>query len=155
MSGGSAASGGSADGRREYPSRPLIGIGIIVLKPGAVLLVRRGQAPAQGEWSLPGGAQELGETAEEAARRELQEETGLAVGPLTLVGHFDSIHRASDGRIRFHYTILDFGARYSGGEAWPGSDVSELAWAAETDLARFSLRPQATAMIARTRALLG
>lgn len=155
--GWSAAGGGSAaaDGRREYPARPLIGIGIIVLKPNAALLVRRGRAPAAGEWSLPGGAQELGETAEEAARRELAEETGLAVGPLTLVGYFDSIHRAVDGRIRFHYTILDFGARYTEGEPRPGSDVSELVWAAEVDLQRFSLRPQAIAMIARARALLG
>jgi len=142
------------DGRREYPSRPLIGIGIIVLKPEAVLLVRRGRAPAAGEWSLPGGAQELGETAEEAARRELAEETGLEVGPLSLVGYFDSIHRGADGRIRFHYTILDFGAWYTGGEPGAGSDVLELAWAAEGDLGQYSLRPQAMAMIARARALL-
>lgn len=143
-----------AEGGREYPARPLIGIGIIVLKPDAVLLARRGRPPGLGEWSLPGGAQELGETAEEAARRELAEETSLTVGPLSLVGHFDSIHRAADGRIRFHYTILDFGARFSGGEPRPGSDVSELLWAPDADLAQFSLRPQAIAMIARARSLL-
>lgn len=140
---------------REYPSRPLVGIGIIVLRPGAVLLVRRGHAPAAGEWSLPGGAQELGETAEEAARRELMEETGLSVGPLTLVGHFDSIHRAPDGRIRFHYTILDFAAPYGDGEARAGSDVAELLWAREGELSAFALKPVATAMISRARALIG
>lgn len=153
--GTSATSGVTEGERREYPSRPLIGIGVIVLKPAQVLLARRGHAPSEGAWSLPGGAQELGETAEEAARRELLEETGLAVGALSLVGYFDSIHRAADQRVRFHYTILDFGARYAGGEPCSGSDVLELAWVADADLARFSLHPQATALIARARALLG
>jgi 8-oxo-dGTP diphosphatase len=140
---------------REYPTRPLVGIGIIVLQPGSVLLVRRGRPPALGEWSLPGGAQELGETAEEAARRELAEETGLAVGPLTLVGHFDSIHRDPDGRVRFHYTILDFAACYASGDARPGSDVTGFAWGNVADLGGFSLRPWVLAMIARARARLG
>lgn len=138
---------------REYPVRPVVGIGVIVLRSDAVLLVRRGQAPALGEWSLPGGAQELGETAEEGARRELAEETGLAVGQLHLVGHFDSIHRDAEGRIRFHYTILDFAAAYTSGEAHAGSDVAELVWAPDADLARFRLRPQALAMIARAQGL--
>lgn len=158
MSGPPASTGSSGtrpgDGR-EYPSRPLVGVGIIVLKPASVLLVRRGHAPSQGQWIFPGGAQELGETAEEAARRELLEETGLAVGPLSLVGYFDSIHRAADRRIQFHYTILDFGARYAGGEPCSSSDALELAWVAEADLARFSLHPQAMAMIGRARTLLG
>ena len=77
---------------REYPARPLVGIGIIVLRADAVLLVRRGRPPSEGKWSLPGGAQKLGETAEAAARRELFEETGLQVGALRLVAHADSIH---------------------------------------------------------------
>ncbi len=138
---------------REYPVRPVVGIGVIVLRAEAVLLVRRGQAPGLGEWSLPGGAQELGETAEEAARRELAEETGLTVGTLRLVGHFDSIHRDAEGRIRFHYTILDFTAAYRSGEARAGSDVAELAWAPNADLAPFRLRPQALAMIVRAQGL--
>ena len=144
---------GDAAGR-EYPVRPVVGIGIIVLRRDAVLLVRRGRAPARGEWSLPGGAQELGETAEEAARRELAEETGLTVGALRLVGHFDSIHRDEGGRIRFHYTILDFAADYVSGEARAGSDVAELIWAPDGGLAPFGLRPQALAMSARARAML-
>ena len=136
---------------REYPTRPIVGVGVIVLRPNAVLLVRRGRAPSQGEWSLPGGAQELGETAEEAARRELAEETTLAVGALRLVGHFDSIHRDAQGKIRFHYTILDFAAAYATGEAQPGSDVAELAWAPLANLIPFDLRPPTLAMIARAQ----
>jgi 8-oxo-dGTP diphosphatase len=139
---------------REYPTRPLVGIGVIVLRQGAVLLVRRGQAPAMGEWSLPGGAQELGETVEAAARRELAEETGLTVGDLHLVGYFDSIHHDEEGRIRFHYTILDFAAAYIAGEARAGSDVGELAWASVDALGPFGLRAQALTMIARASAIL-
>ena len=88
---------------REYPARPIVGIGVVVLRAGAVLLVRRGKAPSLGAWSLPGGAQELGETAEQAARRELFEETGLEVGALALAANVDTIHRDTSGRVQFHY----------------------------------------------------
>jgi ADP-ribose pyrophosphatase YjhB (NUDIX family) len=113
---------------REYPKHPMIGIGIIVLRGEEVLLIKRGRPPAQFAWSLPGGGQELGETAEGAARRELLEETGLEVGKLTLIAHVDSIHRDENKFVQFHYTILDFAALYKGGEARAGDDVLELAW---------------------------
>ncbi len=118
-----------------------------------MLLVRRGSAPALGQWSLPGGAQELGETVEEAARRELREETGLTVGPLTLIAHVDSIHHDPDGRVRFHYTILDFAALWIGGDAVAGDDVSALVWAPFDALADHALWPEAMRVInlARTR----
>ncbi|MDE2240088.1 MAG: NUDIX hydrolase, partial [Rhodospirillales bacterium] len=95
-----------------YPTAPKVGIGIVLLKDDQVLLVRRGKPPGAGQWSLPGGRQELGETAEETARRELFEETGLRCGKLVLAGHADSIHRDAEGKIEFHYTILDFASRY-------------------------------------------
>ena len=114
---------------REYPDRPLVGVGVAVLRGPAVLLVRRARPPAQGAWSLPGGAQRLGETAEAAARREQLEETGLAVGALHLAGHVDSIHRDPDGRIQYHYTILDFCAAYAGGDARADGDAASVAWA--------------------------
>lgn len=139
---------------REYPGRPIIGIGIVVLRPDAVLLVRRGSAPAQGQWSLPGGAQELGETVEEATRRELREETGLTVGPLTLIAHVDSIHHDPDGRVRFHYTILDFAAVWIGGDAVAGDDVSALVWAPFDALADHALWPEAMRVIELARARL-
>lgn len=139
---------------REYPPRPIVGIGIAVLKPGAVLLVRRGRAPALGAWSLPGGAQKLGETAEQAARRELMEETGLAVDELLLAANVDSIHRDADGQVQFHYTILDFAARWRGGEAMAASDVSDIAWAPLDRLDDYELWSEARRVIALARRLL-
>jgi 8-oxo-dGTP diphosphatase len=144
---------------REYPSRPIVGIGIVVLRPTVglpeVLLVRRGKPPNIGSWSLPGGAQELGETAEQAARRELDEETGLAVGTLHLAANVDSIHRDPDGRVHYHYTIIDFAARWNGGVARPGSDVSEVTWAPLDRLDDFSLWTEAHRVIAIARGLVG
>ncbi len=140
---------------REYPARPIVGIGVAVLRPGEVLLVRRGQPPNVGAWSLPGGGQELGETAEAAARRELMEETGLAVGPLHLAANVDSIHRDADGRIRYHYTILDFAARWDGGEARAGGDITETAWAAFDQFDRYALWSEARRVIRIARGLLG
>ena len=90
---------------REYPDRPWVGIGCIVFREEAVLLVRRGKPPRIGQWSLPGGAQHVGEKAEEAARRELREETSIEVGPLALAYVFDAINQDEDGRARYHYTI--------------------------------------------------
>ncbi len=138
---------------REYPARPLVGIGIVVLRDDAVLLVRRGRPPAEGAWSLPGGAQELGETAEAAARRELAEETGLSVGPLRLAAHVDSIHRDADGRVQYHYTILDFAARYAGGTARAGGDVAAVAWAAFDRFDEFDLWDEARRVIGLARLL--
>ena len=132
---------------REYPSRPLVGIGIIVLRPDAVLLVRRGRAPALGAWSLPGGAQELGETAEEAARRELLEETGLKVGPLTLVANVDSIHRDASERVQWHYTILDFAAAWVSGEPKAGADATCAVFAPLAELQDYSLWTEAHRVI--------
>ncbi len=138
---------------REYPARPLVGIGVVLLKPpsgdapGTVLLVRRGKPPAMGRWSLPGGAQELGETAEHAARRELLEETGLATGPLVLAANVDSIHRDAEGRVQFHYTILDFAGLWQDGDPVAGSDVTEAVFAPLDDLGRFDLWDEAHRII--------
>lgn len=139
---------------RRYPERPLVGLGIVVLRPGGVLLVRRGAPPAEGLWSLPGGAQELGETAEEGARRELREETGLEVGPLELVGYVDSIHRDVAGQVVYHYTILDFAALWRGDAPRPGSDITDLAWVAFDQFDAFALRAEARRIIARARTAL-
>lgn len=132
----------------SYPTAPKVGIGIVLIRDDQVLLVQRGKPPGVGSWSLPGGKQELGETAEETARRELWEETGLECGPLFLAGHVDSIHRDADGGIEFHYTILDFTARYTGGEAVAGDDVLEVAWAHPDEFETYNLWDEARRIIA-------
>jgi 8-oxo-dGTP diphosphatase len=140
---------------REYPSRPWIGIGIVVIKGDHVLLCRRGKPPSVGSWTLPGGAQDLGETCEAAARRELLEETGLTVGELHFCAHVDTIRRDDTGRIRFHYTILDFAGRWMGGEPVAGSDVSEVQWAPLDALEPYDLWSEAHRIIAIARRLVG
>ena len=141
-------------GSREYPARPLVGIGVVLLKPGAVLLVRRSKPPAADTWSIPGGAQDLGETAEAAARRELLEETGLEAGPLHLVANVDSIHRDSQGRIQYHYTILDFASLWTGGAPRAGDDVTDARFAPFDALAPYALWAEAHRVIALARKAL-
>ena len=141
---------------REYPARPIVGIGIVLLKPPhEVLLIRRGRAPMLGAWGLPGGAQEVGETAEDAARRELLEETGLTVGALTLAGNVDSIDRDAEGRVRYHYTILDFAGLWEGGEPQALSDAAAVTWADFRDLGPYDLWSEAHRIIALARTAFG
>ena len=140
---------------REYPDRPWVGIGCIVFREEAVLLVRRGKPPRIGQWSLPGGAQHVGEKAEEAARRELHEETNIKVGTLALAYVFDAIKQDEDGRARYHYTIIDFAALWLEGEARAGDDVSEVAWALPHELEAYELTEAAHEAIAAARAALG
>ncbi len=139
---------------REYPARPLVGIGIVVLRPSSVLLVRRSRPPAQGAWSLPGGAQRLGETVEQAARRELAEETGLSTGALHLAACADSIHEDADGRIRFHYTILDFCTAWTGSAPVAGGDAGEVTWAALDGLGAYDLWAEIPRVIRLSQAVL-
>lgn len=139
---------------REYPARPLVGLGVVMLRPGAVLLVRRGKPPNVGSWSIPGGAQKLGETAEAGARRELLEETGLHAGRLALAANVDSITRDSAGVVQFHYTILDFAAEWEGGEPQAGGDATEAAWAPLDGLAPYKLWSEAHRVIALAQDVL-
>ena len=139
---------------REYPSRPWIGIGIVVIKSDHVLLCRRGKPPNVGSWTLPGGAQDVGETCEAAARRELLEETGLTVGELHFCAHVDTIRHDEAGRVRFHYTILDFAGRWVAGEPIAGSDVSEVQWAPMDALEPYDLWSEAHRIIAIARRLV-
>lgn len=140
---------------REYSERPIVGVGVVLLRPGAVLLVRRAKPPALGQWSIPGGAQELGETAEQAARRELLEETGLQAGPVTLVANVDSITPGEDGRIRYHYTILDFAAAWQGGNPVAGDDASAARFFEFDELGALGLWSEAHRVIGLARKALG
>lgn len=139
---------------REYPDRPWVGIGCIVFKGDHVLLVRRAKPPRMGQWSLPGGAQHVGERAEDAARRELREEAGIEVGRMALAIVVDAITRDEDGRALYHYTIIDFAAEWLSGEARADDDVSEVTWAAPGELAAYDLTPQTHEAIAAARRAL-
>ncbi len=125
---------------REYPDRPLVGVGVVVFGAGGkVMLVRRGKPPRQGQWSLPGGAQKLGETVFEAAAREVREETGLDVEVLGLVDVVDSIRNDDDGRVHYHYTLVDVFADARDGEPRAGGDAAAAAWFAPADIAKLEL----------------
>jgi len=139
---------------REYPTRPWVGIGVIIFRGEAVLLARRGKAPRMGSWSLPGGAQHLGEGAEACARRELLEETGIEAGTLLLADVIDAISHDPQGRPRFHYTIIDYCGLWAAGEARPGDDVAQTAWALPAELPGYDLTPEALAVIAKAWTLL-
>jgi len=113
---------------RQYPPRPIVGIGVVVWHGDRVLLVRRGKPPRRGQWSLPGGAQQLGETVAEAARREVREEVALEVDLGEIVATLDLIERDPDQRVRYHYTLVDFTAEAAGPALRPGSDAADARW---------------------------
>ena len=119
----------------EYPDAPRLAVGGVVIKDDRVLLVRRGKPPAFGEWAIPGGSVELGETLQQAVKRELREETGITVRAGEICYTFEAVKRDDDGRVRFHYIIIDLTAEYISGEPAPASDVTEAAWLTPGDLA--------------------
>jgi 8-oxo-dGTP diphosphatase len=114
--------------KREYPESPLIGVGAVIVKDDRVLLIRRGQAPLLGEWSLPGGVLECGETLREATIREAREETGLVVETSEMLGVYERVIRAEDGRVRYHYVLIDYLCRPAGGDLKAGSDAADVRW---------------------------
>jgi 8-oxo-dGTP diphosphatase len=113
---------------REYPVRPIIGVGVVVWHDERVLLVRRGKPPRVGHWSLPGGAQRLGETIAEAARREIKEEAGLELALGDVIATVDLIERDQQGRIRYHYTLIDFVGEATSLELHAGGDAADARW---------------------------
>ncbi|MDB5413746.1 MAG: phosphohydrolase [Rubritepida sp.] len=136
---------------REYPDRPWVGIGVVLFRGEQVLLVQRGKPPRVGSWSLPGGAQHLGETTQQAARRELLEETGLEAGPLILADVIDAVSLDAGGKARYHYTIIDYCGHWAAGEALAGDDVSAVAWAVPAELAGYELTQAALDVIELSR----
>ena len=125
--------------KREYPDRPYVGVGVIVFRDKEVLLVQRNKEPNKGQWSIPGGSQLLGETASAAAQRELLEATGVKVDRLLLVDVVDSIIPDVEGKIKYHYTLVDYMGQWQSGESRPGDDAKEVRWVRLNELSSYSL----------------
>jgi len=138
---------------REYPDRPIIGIGVIVFRGEDVLLIRRSKPPNKGGISLPGGGQDLGETVRQAAAREVMEETGLEVEVTHLVDVVDAIRGDTAGRIKFHYTLVDFAAEWRSGEAMAGSDAEEAFWVPIDEIGGLGLWTETERVIRKAAAL--
>lgn len=132
---------------REYPERPIVGVGGVVVSNQRALLVRRGKPPLEGKWSIPGGMLEIGETLQEGVRRELAEETGMEVRVLGMIEVFERISLDDSGRTKYHFVVLDYLCEAIGGGARAGSDAHDVAWAAESELAQYNLEPAANRVI--------
>lgn len=140
---------------REYPDRPFIGVGVVIVKDGRVVLIRRGHAPAQGEWSIPGGAMELGETVRAAAVREAREETALEIEPGELLGVFDRVLRDESNRTRYHFVLIDFLAKPIGGELRAGEDAAEARWCNQEEIESLQMAEDTLAVIRKALKLAG
>ncbi len=132
---------------REYPERPIVGVGGVAIYRGRVLLVKRGRPPLLGEWSIPGGVVEAGESLGEALCREMREETGLEVEVLEVLEVLDRITRDSDGRTRYHFVLIDYLCRVNQDCACASSDAAECRWVAPDELAALGLRPDALRVV--------
>ena len=132
---------------RTYPARPIVGVGVVVWRGDRVLLIQRGKAPRRGEWSIPGGAQEVGETVEAAGRREVREETGLEIEITGFLAVVDAIRPDEEGRIRSHYTLIDFAAEWVSGEAVAGDDAADCRWVHPDELPDYGLWDETLRMI--------
>ncbi len=134
---------------REYPDRPIVGVGAVIVDPtrGCVVLVRRGSPPLLGEWSLPGGVVELGETLRAAAEREALEETGLIVKAGEVVEVLDRIIPGKNSAPQYHYVLIDFLCAVEGGELRAGGDATEVAWATESELGKYKLEQLAVEVV--------
>ena len=120
--------------KKDYPDKPRVAVGAIVFSNDRVLLVRRGQPPSEDLWAIPGGSVEIGETLQEAAEREILEETGITIRAREPVYTFDAIERDDAGKIRFHYVIVDLGADYVTGNPTAGDDALEARWVTAQEL---------------------
>jgi len=132
---------------RPYPERPVVGVGAVVLDQDRVLLVKRGHAPLKGQWSLPGGAVEVGETLEQAAAREVLEETGVTIEVGPIVEVLDRISRDVDGRVEHHFVLVDFVARPNGGVLRSASDADDAEWVPLSVLEKYEVAPVTVGVI--------
>ena len=133
--------------KREYPERPFVGVGAIIVEKGRVALIRRGRPPLEGDWAIPGGALELGETLREGAAREAFEETGLTIEPQDLLGVFDRLMRDGEGRVLYHYVLVDFLCKRIGGDLMASGDAIEAGWFTPGEVAGLGLPEDAAEVV--------
>jgi ADP-ribose pyrophosphatase YjhB (NUDIX family) len=145
---------------REYPDRPVVGVGGVLIEDGRTLLIKRGTEPLLGQWSIPGGTLELGESLQAGVAREMLEETGLEVKVLDMIETFDRIFSdppaasgASKPRLRYHYVIVDYLCERISGSPQAGSDVTDVAFATEAELENFHLTSTALRVLRRAFAM--
>jgi ADP-ribose pyrophosphatase YjhB (NUDIX family) len=138
---------------REYPTRPFVGVGIVLFRDDQVLLVKRAKPPVSDNWSIPGGAQELGETVRETALRELKEETGVDAELIGLVDVVDGITRDDSGGVKYHYTLVDFAAEWRAGEAAADDDLAAVQWVKVAELDRYKMWDKTARVIRAAHAL--
>ena len=137
---------------REYPQRPMVGVGAVTIVDGRVVVIKRGFEPLAGRWSLPGGALEVGETLQEGLAREMKEETGLDVDVGPVLDVSDRITRDTNGDVRFHYVLVDFLCRPVGGSLAAGSDVTDVALVDPAELGRYDLTEKTVEVITKALA---
>ena len=125
--------------KREFPEIPLVGVGAIIIEEDRVVLVKRARPPLQAQWSIPGGALEVGELVREAAAREAREETGLIVEPGELLGVYDRVLRDSQQRVQYHYVLIDFLCQPVGGELAAADDAADVRWFTRAELPELKL----------------
>ena len=138
---------------REYPDRPYVGVGVIVFRDQEVLLVKRNKEPNKGQWSIPGGRQMIGETAAEAAQTELLEETGVKVDQLLLVDVVDAIIPDVEGKIKYHYKLVDYMGQWLSGESHPGDAAQEVRWVLLNEISAYSLLEKTMNIIQKAAAM--
>lgn len=119
---------------RRYPKRPMVGVGAIIFRRDRILMAQRGKEPLKGWWSLPGGALEIGESLADGVRREVREETGLEVEPIQMFEIFERIMRDAAGIPEYHYVLIDYVCKVTGGTLFPGDDVCAVEWVRRKDL---------------------
>jgi len=140
---------------RAYPERPIVGVGAVVLHEDRVLLVQRAKPPRQGQWSLPGGAQKLGETLMAAAKREVAEEAGIEIAVAGMIDAIDSIIHDDAGDVEYHYTLFDVAARWVAGDLQPGGDAADARWVPLAELPSYQLWSETHRVIAAAVSILG
>ena len=125
--------------KKEYPKHPIVGVGAIIIQNGRILIVRRGSEPGKGKWSVPGGLVELGETVKQTVVREVKEECGLDVEVDKLIDVVDSMTFDENGKLKYHFVILDFFVKLKGGELKPGNDAKEALWVPLEEVEKYDL----------------